>query len=93
MSRSLYSQYVAALARSRTDDLEAKKCANLLLGGAPGNKLLAGPEGLIVVVSARLYLARVLRRLGEDDEAKSQYVVACTVAWIQCSSARTANSG
>ncbi|KIY71280.1 hypothetical protein CYLTODRAFT_487345 [Cylindrobasidium torrendii FP15055 ss-10] len=67
----LYSQYVAALARSRTDDLEAKKCLNLLLDGAPNSKNLPGYDGLLVVVSSRLYLARVLRRLGEHDEAKS----------------------
>lgn len=73
-NNELMVMYAIALARARTDDIEAK--ALLSKGIDPGSKLDLGH-----IVRCKVYLARVLRRLGEVKPAEE--LETWTINWFK----------
>ncbi len=70
--RGLYTSFALCLARARTDDVEAKAALSRIICDP---NLDTSESGTTVHhVQAKVYLARVLRRLGEDSEAQKLYV-------------------
>ncbi|KAG7440389.1 uncharacterized protein BT62DRAFT_975945 [Guyanagaster necrorhizus] len=62
----LYVSFAVCLARAGTDDTEAKEALSRIIHGTTSE---SGFGTMAHCVEAKVYLARVLRRLGEDDEA------------------------
>ncbi|PBK58300.1 hypothetical protein ARMSODRAFT_967846 [Armillaria solidipes] len=63
----LYEVFAVCLARTRTDDVEAKAMLSRIVRDPTFGTSKSVTNTLHV--GAKVYLARVLRRLGEDDEA------------------------
>ncbi|KAK0234386.1 hypothetical protein EDD85DRAFT_843609 [Armillaria nabsnona] len=63
----LYFSFAICLARARVDDVEAKNALSRIIQDIT---FTAGSRTIFHHVEAKLYLARVLRRLGEDNEAQ-----------------------
>jgi hypothetical protein len=61
----LHFQYGVALARTGVEDLEAKRILRDVFRHASDSR-----SAEVHSVEATIYLARVLRRLGEDDDAQ-----------------------
>ena len=55
-----------ALARMRSEDEEAKS----ILSKVHGSNELAATKAKVSLVTVKIYLARVLRRLGEEEKSK-----------------------
>lgn len=68
-SSIMFVQYCIALARSRTDDAKAKNELTRIINDKDIDK---GSDGVDFLTMAKIYLSRVLRRLGEDAEAQKQ---------------------
>ncbi|KAK0214459.1 hypothetical protein IW262DRAFT_1466186 [Armillaria fumosa] len=66
IERGLYASFAVCLARARIDDVEAKAALSRVM---KDTTFKAGTLTTFHHVEATLYLARVLRRLGEDSEA------------------------
>ncbi|SJL17599.1 uncharacterized protein ARMOST_21153 [Armillaria ostoyae] len=64
----LYELFAVCLARARTDDVEAKAALLRIIRDPTFGTSESGTTGHHV--QAKVYLARVLRRLGEDNEAR-----------------------
>ncbi|KAK0467212.1 uncharacterized protein EV420DRAFT_1636240 [Desarmillaria tabescens] len=62
----LYGNYAVSLARARTDDKEAKKALSRLVNES---NLTTFSTATYNVIRGKVYLARVLRRLGETKQA------------------------
>ncbi|KAF8912663.1 hypothetical protein CPB85DRAFT_1434298 [Mucidula mucida] len=77
----LHIDYVVALARSRTDDAEAKVALSRIINEPLKNSQFASSHGAYSNVAARFYLARVLRRLGDIEEA--QKLESWLVTWFK----------
>ncbi len=69
--RGLYISFAVCLARSRIDDVEAKTSLSRIIRDPTFD---AGSGTTAHHVQAKVYLARVFRRLGEDSEAHKLYV-------------------
>ncbi len=65
--RGLYELFAVCLARARTDDIEAKAVLSRIIRDPTFGTSESVTNTLHV--GAKVYLARVLRRLGEDSEA------------------------
>lgn len=59
--------HAVALARSRTDDSKAKEALSHIINDKNIDK---GAAGMVYLVESKIYLSRVLQRLG--DNAKAQ---------------------
>ncbi|KAK0458677.1 uncharacterized protein EV420DRAFT_1681215 [Desarmillaria tabescens] len=77
-SPGLYISHAICLARARIDDVEAKTALSRIIQDITFD---AGSGTIAHHVHAKVYLARVLRRLGEDDEA--QELEAWLVRWFK----------
>ncbi len=66
LKRGLYILCAVCLARARIDDLEAKTSLSRIIRDPTFD---AGEGTTAYHVQAKVYLARVFRRLGEDSEA------------------------
>ncbi|KAK0234392.1 hypothetical protein EDD85DRAFT_843646 [Armillaria nabsnona] len=65
----LYKLFAVCLARARTDDVEAKAVLSRIIRDPTfGTSESVTTEHRGIQVNAKVYLARVLRRLGEDNE-------------------------
>ncbi len=69
-NRVLYGDYAVCLARARTDDKEAKKALSRIVNELSLN---ASSTTTYNVIRGKVYLARVLRRLGETKQADELY--------------------
>ncbi|KAH7869950.1 uncharacterized protein C8R40DRAFT_1073596 [Lentinula edodes] len=67
----LFFMHSVALAWSRTDDDKAKETLSGIINDKNIDK---GSQGMIYLVKSKIYLSQVLRRLGEEQDAQSQYV-------------------
>ncbi len=70
--RGLYELFAVCLARARTDDVEAKAVLSRIIHDPTFGTSESGTTALYI--REKVYLARVLRRLGEDSEAHKLYV-------------------
>jgi hypothetical protein len=77
-SSVLYFQYGIALARAETDDVEAKRVLRNTFRCTFPNQIEAELRSL----ETTIYLGRVLRRLGESEEAEKWYVLLTAVRII-----------
>ena len=68
LKRGLCILFAVCLARARIDDLEAKISLSRIIRDLTSDDG-SGEEIVAYRVQAKVYLARVLRRLGEDSEA------------------------
>ncbi|PBK98071.1 hypothetical protein ARMGADRAFT_1008585 [Armillaria gallica] len=68
INRGLYFLFAVCLARARIDDIEAKAALSRIIRDSTFNTSESVTTALHV--EAKVYLARVLRRLGEDSEAQ-----------------------
>lgn len=67
VSSGLFFMHAVALARSRTDDSKAKEALSHIINDKNIDK---GAAGMVYLVESKIYLSRVLQRLG--DNAKAQ---------------------
>ncbi len=73
--RGLYKLFAVCLACAKTDDVEAKAVLSRIIRDPTfGTSESVTTEHHGIQVNAKVYLARVLRRLGEDNEAHKLYV-------------------
>lgn len=71
--RGLFSQYSEALSRTGMDDNETKLSSEKIIA-TEGDVESSGQPQIVALVRSWVFLARVLRPIGQEEQAKDQYV-------------------